>query len=150
MRQHLSSAVWIIGGTALTALGTLVGVRVLTQFLTPAVYGVVSLALGMSALAISLVSTPLTQAAIHYYPSVAARGSARDLLESLRRCFLKMTPWLLGVALIGGCAFVIWGGGSLLLVVLLVLMLACDCWRSANGRFRQCSRGNPGSHACTT
>ena len=81
MRQHLSSAVWIIGGTALTALGTLVGVRVLTQFLTPTVYGVVSLALGMSALAISLVSTPLTQAAIHYYPSVTAQGSARDFSE---------------------------------------------------------------------
>jgi O-antigen/teichoic acid export membrane protein len=142
MRQHVSSAVWIIGGTALTALGTLVGVRVLTQFLTPAVYGVVSLALGMSALAISLVSTPLTQAAIHYYPSVAARGAARDLLGSLQRCFLKMTPWLLGLALVGGCAFVIWGGGSLLLVVLIVSMLACDCWRSANVSLLNAARRN--------
>ena len=142
MRQHLSSAVWIIGGTALTALGTLVGVRVLTQFLTPAVYGVVSLALGMSALAISLVSTPLTQAAIHYYPSVTAQGSARDLLASLQRCFLKMAPWLLGAVLIGGAAFVGWGGGSLLLVVLLVLMLACDCWRSANVSLLNAARRN--------
>jgi len=101
MRQHLSSAVWIVGGSALNALGTLVGVRILTQFLTPGSYGVVTLALGMSTLAISIVSTPLTQAAMHFYPAIAATGSVRDLLNSLQRCFLRMAPWPLGAGWYG-------------------------------------------------
>lgn len=132
MRRYLPDTLWIVGGSAVTALGTLVGVRILTQFLSPAAYGVVSLALGMSTLAISLVSTPLTQAAIHNYPAMAGKGAARDLLKSLRRCFLRLLPWVLVVSVAGGSAYVGWGGGSPLLVVILVLLLASDCWRSAN------------------
>ena len=142
MRQHLSSAAWIVGGSALNALGTLVGVRILTQFLTPGSYGVVTLALGMSTLAISIVSTPLTQAAMHFYPAISATGSVRDLLNSLQRCFLRMAPWPLGVAVIGGTAYVVWGGGSLLLVVLIVLLLACECWRSSNVSLLNAARRN--------
>lgn len=132
MRRHLPDTLWIVGGSAVTALGTLVGVRILTQFLSPAGYGVVSLALGVSTLAISLVSTPLTQAAIHYYPAMAEKGTARDLLRSLRRCFLRLLPWVLVAAAAGGGAYVAWGGGSPLLVAILLLLLASDCWRSAN------------------
>ncbi|MDB6011901.1 MAG: hypothetical protein JWL65_4151, partial [Gammaproteobacteria bacterium] len=75
MRRHLTDALWVISGTALSAVGTLVGIRVLTQYLAPAAYGAVSLALGLSTLAISLVATPLTQAAIHYYPALTQSDS---------------------------------------------------------------------------
>ena len=52
MRRQLVEVCWVIGGQAATALGTLVGVRILTQYLSPDGYGVVSLATGMSTLAI--------------------------------------------------------------------------------------------------
>jgi O-antigen/teichoic acid export membrane protein len=131
-RYHIGEALWVVGGQAATALGTLVGVRVLTQYLAPAAYGVVSLSLGISTLAISLIATPLTQAAIHFYPSVAERGSVHELLESLARCFRAMIPWIALVALLGGFTFIKWAHGSPLLVLLLALLLSSDCWRSAN------------------
>ncbi len=132
MRRHLSEVSWVVGGQAATALGTLVGVRVLTQFLQPAAYGVLSLSLGISLLAIGLISTPTTQAAIHYYPGVVAEGGVGELLSSLLRCFRSTVPWVaLGVVL-GGVWFVEWGNGSAALVLLLTLLIASDCWRSVN------------------
>jgi O-antigen/teichoic acid export membrane protein len=132
MKRQVSEAFWVIGGQAATALGTVVGVRVLTQFLKPSAYGVVTLALGFSVLAIGLVATPLTQAAIHFYPSVVSTASEQTLLKSLLRCFRTMAPWVVGVAVLAGSAYVFLWHGSPLLVLLLAALLACDCWRWAN------------------
>lgn len=132
MKRQLSEIAWVVGGQAATAIGTLVGVRVLTQFLTPAAYGTVSLALGLSTLAISLVAAPITQAAIHFYPRVILEGSARDLLNSVSRCYRTMAPWIAAVAVIAGVVYVAYGGGTPVLVLLVALLLASDCWRSAN------------------
>jgi O-antigen/teichoic acid export membrane protein len=132
VRRQLAELSWVVGGQTLTALGTIVGVRILTQYLSPGAYGVVSLAMGMSALAISLVAAPLTQAAIHFYPGIVANGSVGELFSSLLRCFRRMAPWVALVALAGGAIYVGWGHGSPLLVILLAALLASDCWRSAN------------------
>jgi O-antigen/teichoic acid export membrane protein len=100
----------------------------------PGAYGTLSLVLGISTLAISLVATPLTQAAIHYYPSVTAgpSGSPSVLFQSLRRCLRRMAPWVGLAALSAGVVYVLWGGGSATLVIFASLLLASDCWRSAN------------------
>jgi O-antigen/teichoic acid export membrane protein len=132
MRRQLAEIGWVIGGQATTALGTLVGVRILTQYLSPAGYGVVSLSTGMSTLAISLLATPITQAAIHFYPGIVADGSVSELLSSVSRCYRTMAPWAALAALAGGVLYVAWGHGSPVLVVLLGLLFASDCWRSAN------------------
>jgi O-antigen/teichoic acid export membrane protein len=132
VKRQLGEVLWVVGGQALTALGTIVGVRILTQYLNPSAYGVVSLSLGMSTLAISLVATPLTQAAIHFYPSVVAEGSARELLDSVLRCYRTMAPRVVLLAFAGGGLYMGWGGGSPILVALLAVLLTSDCWRSAN------------------
>jgi O-antigen/teichoic acid export membrane protein len=132
MKRQVSEVAWVVGGQAATAIGTLVGVRTLTQYLTPAAYGTVSLALGLSTLAISLVAAPITQAAIHFYPRVIIEGSARELLSSVLRCYRTMTPWIALAALIAGVGYVACGGGTPVLVLLVALLLASDCWRSAN------------------
>ncbi|HUI62347.1 MAG TPA: hypothetical protein VLX90_19120, partial [Steroidobacteraceae bacterium] len=132
MRRPLTEALGLAAGTSATALGTLVGVRVLTQFLPPTGYGVLSLVLGMSTLAISLISTPLTQAAIHFYPAVAADGSPRLILQSLLRCTARMAPWIAVGGLITALIYIEWGGGSMALAALAALLLASDCWRAAN------------------
>ncbi|MEP7246193.1 MAG: lipopolysaccharide biosynthesis protein [Gammaproteobacteria bacterium] len=123
---------WVVGGQAVTALGTLIGVRILTQFLPPAAYGVVSLALGISTLVVALVAAPLTQAAMHYYPAVAATGSVRTLLTSLLRCFLRMAPWIGIAAVLAAGAYLKWGDGSAIVALILLVLLASDSWRSAN------------------
>ena len=132
MKRHLTDAFWVIFGTAFSAIGTLVGIRILTQFLAPGDYGAVSLAQGLSTLAISLVATPLTQAAIHYYPVLNRGDSTAELLASLRRCFGSAIPWIAVSAVLAAIAYLRWGDGSPNIVLILVLLLASDCWRSAN------------------
>lgn len=132
MRRQLVEVCWVIGGQAATALGTLVGVRILTQYLSPDGYGVVSLATGMSTLAISLIAAPITQAAIHFYPGIVADGSPSELLAAVLRCYRTMVPWVVLTALAGGIFYVAWGHGSPVLVILLSLLFTSDCWRSAN------------------
>lgn len=132
MKRQWSEVGWVIGGQAITALGTVVGVRVLTQTLAPAAYGMVSLTLGLSTLAVSLVAAPLTQAAIHFYPKVIVDGSARELLNSVLRCYRTMAPWALLTALVAAVVYVVSGQGTPTLVLVLTLLFASDCWRSAN------------------
>jgi O-antigen/teichoic acid export membrane protein len=105
---------------------------VLTQFLQPAAYGVLSLSLGISVLAIGLISTPTTQAAIHYYPGIVADGGVGELLSALLRCFRSTVPWVALAVVLGGLWFVESANGSALLVLLLTLLIASDCWRSVN------------------
>jgi O-antigen/teichoic acid export membrane protein len=132
MRRHVTDAVWVIGGTAMTAIGTLAGIRLLTQFLAPDAYGLVSLVLGLSTLVVSLVATPLTQAAIHFYPALNQEGFAAELLFSLQRCFRQLAYWLAAGAAVSAAIYVLWAHGSPILVIILALLLASDCWRSAN------------------
>ena len=132
MKRHLSEIGWVVGGQAITALGTVVGVRVLTQALVPSAYGAVSLALGLSTLAVSLVAAPPTQAAIHFYPQAVVDGSPRELLYSILRYYRKMAPWAVLVALAAAVAYVASGHGTPMLVFVLTLLFASDCWRSAN------------------
>jgi O-antigen/teichoic acid export membrane protein len=125
-----SEAFWVITGQALTAIGTLVGVRLLTQILAPAQYGVLSLALGMSVLAGNLVTSPLTQAAIHFYPRYSAERLS-ELRDSLFRGFRRFIPWITLVALIGGAYYSHSGRGSYWLVLLVLLLFALECWRTS-------------------
>lgn len=142
MKQRLNDLTWIVSGAALSAVGTLVGIRVLTQFLTPGDFGAVSLALGLSTLTISLVATPLTQAAIHFYPSLDRGDPTAQLLASLRRCFASAAPWIAGGALLGATAYIYWGHGAPLLALMLILLLASDCWRAANVSLLNAARRN--------
>jgi O-antigen/teichoic acid export membrane protein len=132
MKRQLREVAWVVAGQAGTALGTLIGVRILTQFLSPDDYGSVTLAMGLSVLATNLVAAPITQAAVHFYPGVVASGSASELLAAVLRGYRAMTPWILSAVVVGGCVYLFWQHGSPALFVVLVLLFASDCWRSAN------------------
>ena len=60
MKRQLREVAWVVAGQAGTALGTLIGVRILTQFLSPNDYGIVTLATGLSVLATNLVAPHYT------------------------------------------------------------------------------------------
>jgi O-antigen/teichoic acid export membrane protein len=126
----LSDAAWVTGGQVATAVGTVVGVRLLTQVVPPATFGTVSLALGVAALALNVACTPLTQAAIHYYPSLAAGGLSGELQRSLRRSLQRIGMWVLLAILIGGVIYSAVYSGSPAIVVLIATLLICDGWRS--------------------
>jgi O-antigen/teichoic acid export membrane protein len=123
---------WVAAGQLLSALGTVVGLRVLTQNLDPATFGAVTLALGAAALALGLACTPLTQAAMYFYPSVETQGRTAVLASALLRGLRRTIPWLLVGGAIVATVYVTAGAGSAWIVVATAALLFCDCWRQIN------------------
>lgn len=84
----VGEAGWVFVGQALSALGTLVGLRLVTEAVPPSVYGTVALAVGIVALAQGLAAVPLMQAVLRFYPDFDSAGEhvllRRALLRSLR------------------------------------------------------------------
>lgn len=116
----------------MTAMGTLAGVRLLTQFLPPAEYGVVTLALGSSTLALGLIATPLTQAAMHYYPAAKAEGNDRELERSVLRLFGRIAPWMLLLVACGVTACFVWKIAPPIAIGAAGVLLCLDSLRSAS------------------
>jgi O-antigen/teichoic acid export membrane protein len=59
----------------LAAMGQLVGIRLLTEVLSPAVFGEASLILGVAALSTSTLINPTLQALLRYYPAYMEAGN---------------------------------------------------------------------------
>lgn len=104
-RRILGETAWVFLGQGLSALATLVGLRLITEFVPPQVYGTVALALGVVALAHGLAVGPLMQAVLRYYPDLAreARESQlrRAALRALRRPLLIAFVALAALAGVG-------------------------------------------------
>jgi O-antigen/teichoic acid export membrane protein len=103
--RHVFELAWVIGGQASTALGTVIGVRLLTQFVSPPVYGLVSLALGVSTLAINLGCTPFAQAAMHFYSAAAIHGTLSSLRQAIIHCIRRVAIWVLTPLVIGAFVY---------------------------------------------
>lgn len=123
---------WVAGGQALTAAGTVVGLRVLTQNLEPAVFGQATLLLATAALALGVTCTPLTQAAMYFFPTLAPEGREALLASAAWRGLRRSWIWLGTAVLVAGGAYIIVGNGTISIVLATVAVLLSDCWRSIN------------------
>jgi O-antigen/teichoic acid export membrane protein len=112
------------------ALGTLLGVKLLTHLLPPETFGVVSLGLSSVALLIAALSTPFTQAVMHLYPAYAQQGRLQQLREGLRLAARRMKWWVAASAFAAIVTCWIFSHEHVSLVLLLMLLLASDVRRS--------------------
>lgn len=88
IKSFQAEAAWVFAGQALALVGTLVGVRVLTDFLPPGAYGTLGLAMTLSALFTEVVIGGLVHGFTRFY-SVAAKAKRIDAyLTSVRRLTL--------------------------------------------------------------
>lgn len=88
IKSFQAEAAWVFAGQALALVGTLVGVRVLTDFLPPDAYGTLGLAMTISALFTEVVIGGLVHGFTRFY-SVAAKAKRIDTyLTSVRRLTL--------------------------------------------------------------
>ena len=75
----LRDAAWISAGSVLGAVGTLLGLRLITEMVPPEIFGPFVLANGMLALASGIALQPIAQAALRFYPDLELRGRAGEL-----------------------------------------------------------------------
>ena len=130
MPQKLRDAAWIAGGVALSAVGTLAGVSLLTAKLAPADFGLLSLLLATSVLATQIAAGPVAQATIHLYPRFSTPGRV-PLLRN-RALHAQRRGWLLVAALLlagGGIATAL-ERATWIDVALVLLLFSADATRT--------------------
>jgi O-antigen/teichoic acid export membrane protein len=119
-------------GVSLTiaALGQIIGVRLLTEALSPAVFGQVALAVGMSALAISVFVNPTMQALLRYYPECAQTGNEGSVQRTALRRILRASVWALPLSLPFMVLSVVAGWYSPGVMLLLIVLVVVDGMRT--------------------
>jgi len=115
---------WVSIGQIGSALGILIGIRALTEFVPPQVFGGVTLLLGCTALALGTIISPVTQAALIYYPqysngrvSVLRSGILHILAKRVGICLLAAAV----AALVAAGLFSVDVTAFILCAVLLIL-----------------------------
>lgn len=114
------------GSQIIAALGQIIGVRLLTEVLTPAVFGEIALILGISALATSLLVHPTMQALLRYHPEYAHLGSDSPVEQTAVQAVLKNVWFALPVSIPLGILAVAAGWISVPVALLLLVLVAAD------------------------
>lgn len=81
---------WVALGQIGSALGLLVGMRLLTEFVPPAVFGKTALYLGIAALVYGVFCTPPLQALLRFYPEAEQNNYLYELRRQIVRYFVSI------------------------------------------------------------
>lgn len=140
-KRLLGETGWAFTGQAVSALGTLVGLRLVTEVVPPAVYGTVALVVGIVALAHGLAVGPLMQAALRFYPEYAgSEGGATALRVAVTRGLRKPAAGAL-VLLFGALtAWALVGRESAWLALACVVLFVIEAARSVEVTFLNAAR----------
>ncbi len=93
-------------GQGVTAIGRLVGLRLLTELVAPGVFGEVALLLGLGVLGVNLFCAPFTQAAIRFYPEAVRERRVAALRALLIRLLAPRTAAIAVLIPLGGAAWI--------------------------------------------
>jgi len=125
---------------ALAAVGQIIGIRLLTEALSPAVFGQVALAVGMSTLAISVFVNPTMQALLRYYPEYAQSGNEAAARATALRRIARTSAFALPLSLPLMILAVVAGWFNPTVVTLLSLLVVVDGMRTFRTTMMNASR----------
>lgn len=93
-RRLFKESFWIVLGQAAAVVGSLVGVRLLTELLDPAAYGELALGMAVATLVNQTVLGPLGNGANRFYAPAHEQGDLGGYLNAVRRLVLSAT-WII-------------------------------------------------------
>lgn len=129
-RRILREGSWAAIGQAATALGLLLGTRALTELTPPSVFGTFTLLLGLYFLGRSVFCVSVLQAALRFYPDLAARGEIQTLRRIVSRLLTRTMAIPIGACVIGGIVYSALSARPFLPFVILAALLGSDAARS--------------------
>lgn len=97
---------WVTVGQAAAAIGSLVGVRLLTQFLSPSSYGELALAMTLATLAQQTALLPIAGASLRFFGPAQEAGQLRAFWGAVRRLSAVA---VLGIGVAGGLVLIVLG-----------------------------------------
>jgi len=100
---------WVGAGQIAAVLGGLVGIRLLTDALSPASYGELALGMTMATLTQQVVLGPIAGAILRFFAPASEAKHLGAYLKGSRRLLVQGTALLFGMALLSGLALAAFG-----------------------------------------
>jgi O-antigen/teichoic acid export membrane protein len=136
----LGDAGWMFAAQAASALGLLLGMRLLTEQVPPSVFGSVSLLIGLVTIGTDIFCVPLLDASRRFYPDSARCGQTEALRKSVRHSLVR-TSGLFAAALLAFGAIAHRAiGVSLWAFVALATLLIAQVFRAFETDFLMAAR----------
>jgi O-antigen/teichoic acid export membrane protein len=129
-RSIIGDGVWVASGQIATGLLNLAGTRLVTQMVSPELYGTVNLVQNALVFLRSLFCTPLLNAATRYLPEAESAGYAPALHRVLLRLLRHSIIGVVIVALAGGLIWSSKTGISPTVSLILVVYVIADVGRT--------------------
>jgi len=107
-KRILGEGSWVIGGQLAIALALLIGVRLLTEFLPPDVYGTLALVMGLTNLGKGLFCQPLMQAAYRLHADLNSQNGIHCLRITIAKLLIIATVGLTCLILICGMLYCVY------------------------------------------
>lgn len=104
-RRLYNDAFWVLFGQVLSALALLAGTRVLTELVTPDVYGQVALLNGFVTLGVTLFSYPFINAGMRILPECLNKRERAALYEVVGRVTAQSTALAITLLVLGGFTY---------------------------------------------
>ncbi len=108
-RRLIREGGWVAVGQGVAIVARIGGLRLITDLVSPQVYGEVVLLLGLATLGSSMFCSPVLTALVRFYPDAARAGRVAELRALLSKL---LVPRTLGIAALLAGGGVIWAGFS--------------------------------------
>ena len=123
-RRLFGDAFWALFGQLVSAIALLAGTRVLTELVTPDIYGQVALLNGFVALGVAVFSYPFICAGMRLLPECQNNAEHADLHSTVSNLTTRSTVLAIGLLVVGGSAYSHIAQSDVLLFVLTGILLA--------------------------
>ncbi len=104
-KQLFGDAFWALFGQVVSACALLAGTRVLTELVTPDIYGQVALLNGFVALGVALFSYPFICAGMRILPECLNKGERAALFGVVARLTARATALAIALLVLGGVTY---------------------------------------------
>ena len=115
---------WIVLGQAMAVVGSLVGVRLLTELLDPAAYGELALGMTVATLVNQTVLGPLANGITRFYAPAVEQGDLGGYLNAVRRLVLAATGIIVFMILLAVTGLMIVGRTQWIVIAIAALLFA--------------------------
>lgn len=125
-RRLMGEGVWVALGQLASVTAGLIGMRLLTEFLAPEIYGQVALLLGWAMLVRMMGCSPLISSAFRFYPEFAQRNEVSHLRQLIGGILWSAGVISFGVIVVVGGIYAMAASRPWLPFVVLALMFSLE------------------------
>lgn len=125
----VGGSLWAIAGQVVSAVGMVLGVRIITEYVSPSTFGTVSLLMGIVALGSGVCGGPIFQALLRMYPDMQHKSQLPLLMMAIRRLLIESNGLLIAVAMAAGLIIVFFLEGSFVVLLILAGLVVVETLR---------------------